>query len=424
MSGATRVFVARLAGTVVFDPNGDPVGKVRDVVVLLSPSGRPPQATGLLVEVVGRRRIFVPMTRVTSVDPGAVITTGLVNLRRFQQRPAETLVVAELLDRTVTVRDTGERLPVVDVGLEPTRVRDWVVSKVAVQKRAKRFGRRGETRVLDWLDFSGLADAEPGQGAANLLAAIERMRPADVATMLRELSPKRRGEVAAALHDERLADVLEELDPDAQKEILAALEAERAADVLEEMGPDDAADLLGELPTEQAEALLRLMDPDEAAPVRRLLTYEDTSAGGMMTSEPIILGPDATVAEALAHIRNPELSPALSAMVYLTRPPLETPTGRFLGVAHFQRLLREAPSELVSAAVDSDLQPLRTDATLDDVTDHFGRYNLVAAPVVDESGALLGAVTVDDVLDHLLEGRLGADWRRRDPDEAGVRHGA
>jgi uncharacterized protein YrrD len=92
----------------VFDPNGDQVGKVRDVVAGLRGESRPPRVLGLVVEVLGRRRIFLPMTRVTSVDSGQVITTGLVNMRRFQQRSSETLVLAELFDRTVTIKETGQ----------------------------------------------------------------------------------------------------------------------------------------------------------------------------------------------------------------------------------------------------------------------------------------------------------------------------
>ena len=162
---------------------------------------------------------------------------------------------------------------------------------------------------------------------------------------MHELSAKRRAEVAAALDDRRLADVLEELPEDDQVEILGKLDADRAADVLEEMGPDDAADLLGELPPEQREQLLALMQPEEAAPLRRLLSYADNTAGGMMTTEPVIVSPDATVAEALAQIRNSDLNPALAAQVYVCRPPNETPTGRYLGTVHFQRLLREPPAD-------------------------------------------------------------------------------
>ena len=349
------------------------------------------------------------MTRVTSVDSSQVITTGLVNMRRFEQRSTETLVLGELFDRTVTIRDGGQQATVFDVAMEQSRTRDWAVTRVAVQHGSKRFGRRGQTQVFEWPEVTGLIDTELGQGAAHLLAALDSMRPADLANVLHELSAKRRAEVAGALDDERLADVLEELPEDDQVEILGQLASERAADILEEMAPDDAADLIAELPADTAEQLLRLMDPDEADDVRRLLSYEEHTAGGLMTTDPVILPPDATVAEALARIRLAELSPSLASMVYVCRPPLETPTGRFLGIGHFQRLLRVPPSSLVSGVIDSDIEPLRVHAPLEEVTRLLAAYNLVASPVTDDDGHLLGVVTVDDVLDHLLP----ENWRDR-----------
>ncbi|MBD0291964.1 MAG: magnesium transporter [Jiangellaceae bacterium] len=405
----TRVYVARLAGTAVFDPNGDQVGKVHDVVVTAPVPGSLSRALGLVVEVPVRRRIFLPITRVTSVDGGQVISTGLVDMRRFEQRQGETLVLGEMLDRRVRVEATGEEVIVSDVGIEQSRARDWVVTKVAAHGRGKRFGRRGETRIYSFDELTGFAVPEEAQGAANMLAAFEKLRPADLASMLRELSTKRRREVALALQDERLADVLEELDASEAQELIRSLDGERAADVLEAMDPDDAADLLSDLPTEQAEKLLTLMEPDEAAPVRQLLRYEDYTAGGMMTNEPVVLSPDATVAEALARIRNPDLTPSLAAQVYVCRPPLDTPTGQYLGTAHFQRLLREPPSSLVSGVIEADLDPLPPNAELEQVAGVFATYNLVACPVVDEHGRLLGVVTVDDVMDHML----GEEWRAR-----------
>jgi flagellar motility protein MotE (MotC chaperone) len=396
------------------------VGKVRDVVTALRSDGRPPRALGLVVEVLGRRRVFLPMTRVTSIDPGHVVMSGVVNMQKFQQRSQETLVLGELLDRGVTIKETGDESVVFDIGMEQQRTRDWLLSKVAVQKRAKRFGRKGQTHVLDWDEVVGLASENGTQGAAHLLDALDAMRPADLAGVLHELTPKRRAEVAAALDDERLADVLEELPEDMQVEIVGTLESERAADVLEEMSPDDAADLIAELPDDLAEQLLALMEPDDADDVRRLLSYDESTAGGMMTTDPVILSPDATVADALARVRNPDLSPSLAAMVYVVRPPLETPTGRLLGVSHIQRLLREPPSSLVSGVIDNDIEPLRTDTTLDDTTRHLAAYNLVASPVVDDDGRLLGVVTVDDVLDHLLPD----DWRREYNEYAGELYGA
>jgi len=415
MSGSpARVYVARLAGLPVYDPNGDQVGKVRDMVAMMRQGDQPPRVLGLVVEVFTRRRIFLPMTRVTSVDVGHVITTGLLNMRRFEQRATEVLVLGELLDRTVTIADTGATAVVFDMAMEQRRARDWMLTKVAVREGSKRFRRRGQTHVLDWGDVSGFTRIEEGQGATHILAAFESMRPADLAGVLHDLSPKRRKEIAVALDDERLADVLEELPEDIQVEILDGLDTERAADVLEEMSPDDAADLIAELPTETAERLLTLMEPDEAEDVRRLLTYEEHTAGGLMTSEPVILPVDATVADALARVRNAELSPALAAMIYVCRPPLETPTGRFIGIGHIQRLLREPPSELVSAVLDTDLDGLRPDDSLNTVSKYLATYNLVAAPVLDDEGRLIGAVTVDDVLDHLLP----EDWREHDhPDE-------
>ncbi len=409
MTTGTRVFVARLAGLPVFDPNGDQVGRVRDVVVALRIGKDAPRVLGLVFEISARRRIFVPIGRVKSVEPDAVLlTTGTVSLRQFDKRPGETLVLAELLDRSVTVLDSGATMTVVDVAMEHTRT-DWLLTRVAVRRTATglRTRRRGELLQLDWDEVSGFSLPEDGQGAANLLAVFEKLRPHDLAGVMHDLSGKRRAEIAAALDDERLADVLEEMPEDEQVELLAGLEDERAADVLEAMAPDDAADLLGEMQPADAERLLDLMEPDEATPVRQLLAYSDDTAGGLMTSEPVILPPNTTVAEALARIRHEDLSPSLAAQVYVVRPPYETPTGRYLGTAHFQRLLREPPSALISATVETDIEPLAPEVPLNEVTRHLASYNLVAAPVVDGENRLLGAVTVDDVLDHLLP----SNWR-------------
>ncbi|MER0482479.1 CBS domain-containing protein [Streptomyces sp. Edi2] len=416
-----RVFVSHLAGIAVFDPNGDQVGRLRDLVALLRVGDRPPRVLGVVVEVISRRRIFVPMTRVTGVESGQIIITGVVNMRRFEQRASETLVLGELLDRRVRLVETDEEVTVLDIGLTqlPAR-RDWEIDKVFVRKgKGGALRRKGETLTVEWSAVTGFSLEEHGQGAESLLATFEQLRPADLAGVLHHLSAKRRAEVAAALDDDRLADVLEELPEDDQVEIIGKLQDERAADVLEAMDPDDAADLLSELPEEEKERLLALMRPEEAADVRRLMSYEERTAGGLMTTEPIVLRPDATVADALARVRDPDLSPALAAQIYVCRPPDETPTGKYLGLVHFQRLLRDPPFTLVSSIADTDLPALPPDTPLPEVTSYLAAYNMVAAPVVDESGALLGAVTVDDVLDHLLPD----DWREdglHDPATAGL----
>ena len=369
MSTAPRVYVARLAGLNVYDPNGDQVGRVRDGVARVRTANLPPRVVGLVAEMPMRRRIFLPIGRITALEADAVVlNTGTLNLRRFEKRAGELLVLEDLLDRRVSIAATGRAGSVVDVAMEVDRTGDWAITRVAVREETGRLSRRGQLRQLEWSEVTGLIGAPDVQGTAGLLAVFDNMRAADLANVLQDLSANRRVEVARALDDERLADVLEELPEQDQLEILAALEPERAADVLEEMDPDDAADLLAEMT------------------------------------------PDSTVAEALARIREPQLSPALAAAVFVARAPTATPTGRYLGVVHFQRLLREPPSALLGGVVDNDIDPLEPDTPLAEITRRMATYDLVCMPVVDDKDRLVGAVTVDDVLDHLLP----EDWRDRD----------
>ena len=418
MASVNRVYAARLAGLVVLGPDGESVGRVRDVVISISIVRQQPRVLGLVVELLTRRRIFVPILRVTAIEPHAVtLITANVSLSKFTQRPGEVLVLGQVLDTRVRVNDpeleqlAGVDVVVVDLGIEQIRSRDWMVTRVAV-RGGRRLGRRGTVHVVDWKNVAGLtpsALAMPGQGVAQLLHQFEGQRPIEVADAIRELPSKRRTEVVNALDDERLADILQELPADEQTDLLMQLSTERAADVLEAMDPDDAADLLGALNPTDAEMLLARMDPEDSDPVRRLLKHSPDTAGGLMTSEPVVLAPDTTVAEALARVRDPDVTPALASLVFVVRPPTSTPTGRYLGCVHMQRLLREPPAALVSGIIDNHLPSLEPDTSLAALTRYFAAYNLVCGPVVDEESHLLGAVTVDDVLDHLLP----HDWRAR-----------
>jgi Mg/Co/Ni transporter MgtE len=418
MAAVHRVYAARLAGMVVLGPDGESIGRVRDVVISISIVRQQPRVLGLVVELLTRRRIFVPILRITSIEPGAVtLATGSVSLRRFAQRPGEVLVLGQVVETRVRVDDpdlpqlSGVDVIVVDLGIEQTRTRDWMVTKVAVRPQ-RRLARRSNVHVVDWQLVHGLTPsglAMPDQGVAQLLEQFEGQRPVEVAEAILELPDKRRYEVVSALDDERMADVLQELPEDEQADMLKQLPAERAADVLEAMDPDDAADLLGSMSPSDAEQFLRRMDPEDSEDVRRLLSHSPDTAGGLMTSEPVVLAPDTTVAEALARVRDPDLTPALASLVFVTRPPTATPTGHYLGCVHLQRLLREPPADLVSGIVDTDLPNLAPEDSLAAVTRYFAAYNLVCGPVVDDENHLLGAVSVDDVLDHLLP----EDWRER-----------
>ncbi|MBD8011038.1 CBS domain-containing protein [Microbacterium sp. NPDC077391] len=410
-----RVFVARLAGCAVFDPVGDRLGKVRDVVIVYRKTASP-RVIGLVIEIPGRRHVFLSIGRVTSIRAGQVISTGLINVRRFQPRPGEVRVVAEFLGRRVSLTDGGGTAVVEDVAIEQDRHGEWGITQLFLRKAktsASPFA-KGPTTFAAWNEVAELREPGRAQSAEQLVATYSELHAADLATTLLDLPQERRIEVAEELPDERLADALEEMPEDDQVGILDRLGDERAADVLDEMEPDDAADLLAQMSPERLEHLLALMDPEEAEDVRMLLRYGADTAGGLMTPEPIILSADATVAEALALIRRHELHPALAAAVFVTLPPFETPTGRLLGVVHFQKMLRYPPHERLGAILDESVEPVAVTASAAEVARMLASYDLVSLPVIDSAHRLVGAISVDDVLDYLLPD----DWRTHDADES------
>ncbi|WP_313477696.1 magnesium transporter MgtE N-terminal domain-containing protein [Microbacterium sp.] len=410
-----RVFVARLTGCAVFDPVGDRLGKVRDVVIVYRKTASP-RVIGLVIEIPGRRHVFLSIGRVTSIRAGQVISTGLINVRRFQPRPGEVRVVAEFLGRRVSLTDGGGTAVVEDVAIEQDRHGEWGITQLFLRKAktsASPFA-KGPTTFAAWNEVAELREPGRAQSAEQLVATYSELHAADLATTLLDLPQERRIEVAEELPDERLADALEEMPEDDQVGILDRLGDERAADVLDEMEPDDAADLLAQMSPERLEHLLALMDPEEAEDVRMLLRYGADTAGGLMTPEPIILSADATVAEALALIRRHELHPALAAAVFVTLPPFETPTGRLLGVVHFQKMLRYPPHERLGAILDESVEPVAVTASAAEVARMLASYDLVSLPVIDSAHRLVGAISVDDVLDYLLPD----DWRTHDADES------
>jgi len=420
---ASRVFAARLAGCSVFDPAGDRVGKVRDVLVVYR-SSESPRVVGFIIEVPGRRRVFLSVARVTSIGSGQLITTGTINLRRFEQRGGEVRVIAELIGRRVEFIDGSGSGVIEDVALESdgpgeNGEADWEVSQLFL--RRPRTGTspfaKGATVFAKWDAIRENASSTEAQSATQLVASYADMLPADLANALLDLPEQRMLEVAEELSDDRLADVLEEMPESEQVDILNRLDDDRAADVLDQMQPDDAADLIAQLSEERGEALLDLMDPEEAEDVRFLLDFAPDTAGGLMTTEPIIVSADATVAEGLALIRRHELAPALGAAICVTLPPYEPPTGRFLGMVHFQRMLRYPPNERLGTLLDPNLEPVMADTSAAEVSRILASYNLVSVPVVDKDHRLVGVVTIDDVLDYLLPD----DWRSTDSDEPAPR---
>ena len=400
MSGEL-LYAFRIMRLPLLDAGGQAIGKINDIIVVPSRGTEAPKVLGF-VATSQRRRIFISATRISTLDnAGAQLKSWDINLTPFRTRTGEQLLGKDILDKK-----HGDEI-VSDVALvhHTGKTSSWQISKVRLSKRGLLSGRAGH-RLVDWQEVSELF--APSTAIAAEAARLRDMHPSDVATIIRALPTEQRRQLADAMDDERLADVLEELPEDEQLRLIENLDMERLTSVFDEMEYDDLADLLGQMGIDQRTKVLDAMDDEDAETMRQLLSYPAGTAGSLMTPDIIVLGPDATVAEALAHIRDPERLVSIAAQVFVAHAPHYPPTGTYLGVVHFQRLLRERPSLSLKQCLDNEptIDPMLTDR---DVAKRLASYNMLAVGVCDSNGRLLGAVTVDDVLDNALP----TDWRRK-----------
>lgn len=397
------IYAFRIMRLPLLDAGGAPIGRLDDIVLI--PGSSNPRVLGFVASSQ-RRRIFVNAARVATLDgEGARLRSWDVDLNPFRQRPGEVLVGRDLIDRWV-----GDEA-VSDIALRANtdgKATWWEVSKVRLARRNV-LRRRPSYRLVDFAEVAPVL--VPGGAGSEMAAEAARLRdmhPSDVAGVVRALPLAQRRQLAAAMDDERLADLLEELPEAEQLRLIEGLDIERMVSVLEEMEYDDLADLLAEMPGEQRSRVLDAMDEEDADVMRRLLAYDEGTAGALMTPEIIILGAQSTVAEALAQIRDPEWLVSIATQVFVVQPPYKPPTGTYLGVVHFQRLLREPPAMELGRCIEQE-PTVAADTPEREIAEHLASYNLLSIGVCDEAGRLLGAITVDDVLDRTLP----TGWRQR-----------
>ena len=411
---ADLIYAFRVMRLPLLDAGGAVIGRLSDIVVVPARAGGAPRVVGFTA-LSQRRRIFVNAGRIASLDnDGARLRSWDVDLNPFKPRPGEKLLGRDVIDRRVgdeTVSDVALRRA--GTGGAGGGATWWEVSNVRLARRSN-LRRRPSFRLVDWVAVADLFAATTEMAAE--AARLRDLHPSDVANAVRLLPLHQRKQLAESMDDERLADLLEELPEAEQLRIIEGLDLDRLLGVLEEMEYDDLADLLAEMPGEQRTRILEAMDDDDAEVMRQLLSYEEGTAGSLMTPEIVILGPTATVAEALAEIRDPEWLVSIAAQVFVCQAPYKAPTGRYLGVVHFQRLLREPPSMELGRCLEQE-PVILPDTTEREVAERLASYNMLAVGVCDEAGRLLGAITVDDVLDRTLP----AGWRQRRRQTAPVR---
>ena len=408
------LYLSQVLGRPIRDLEGLRVAKVTDVIVRLGDDDHPP-VTGLVARY-RRRDFFLSRWRITELNENGVrLNSDILDLRPFVRRESEVLLRRDVLDKQLIDVDGKRVVRVNDVQIIQA-AGDWRVTgaDVSLQGLWRRLapagfaGTRKPVEVLDWADVGYLATDAATVQLKSSSDKLARLHPVEIARLAEALSYHHGSEVVESLDDETAAETLEEMPAERQVRILGDMDQERAADILEWMSPDEAADVLGDLPEEKAEELLGLMEHDEQADVVELLPYEDDTAGGLMTTEFVTLPRALTVGEALARLREMAETPNMIYYLYVVE---EEKSWKLCGVIALRSLILAEPSMPLEEVMRTEFQRADASEPARDVAQRIAEYNLLALPVVDESGDILGIITVDDAMEILLP----KDWRQRLP---------
>jgi CBS domain-containing protein len=412
------LYLSQAIGRPVRDRNDESIGKVADLIVAVG--DRYPPVTGLVVET-DRRRIFLPWSSVEYLDAsGAKLGTPTIDIDKFRQRPDEILLRADLMDKQIVDIDGRKVVRVNDLRLDEV---DGALHLVAVDVGAagllRRLGVEGRFRVLArnlrlpvperYIDWEDVDPVESSIASIKLRvphAGLAELHPADLATILDQLAPRDRAGILASLDNEAVADAMEEMEPETQVEVIEDLTPERAADILEEMSPDDAADLVADLDQDTRDEILGHMEREEAEEVQELLGYPEDSAGGIMTTAYIAVEEHLTAADAIDRLR--ELEPDAETIYYVYVTDEED---RLVGVLSLRDLIVAKPEMPVYEVMIREPVAVGVMADQDEVAEVVAHYNLLAVPVVDDDGHLVGIVTVDDAIDTVIP----TAWKKRLP---------
>jgi len=404
----------------VLDRDQQAVGQVEDVAVRLGETF--PLVTKLVVRPRGRKgRLLLPWSAVRSVSREVVtLHFPADQLQPSEIEPGEVLLEESVFDKQI-VDVQGHRVVKVDdlkLGSVQGQVRLIAVGiglrsflrRLNLEGVALRlwgwFGKRPHEALISWEHVHSLDESSQQLQLDTERAKLRRLNPADLADILGELSPDDRAAMVSSLDEETTAAAMEEMEFDLQRSVLDSVEAERAADILDEIDPDVAADLVGDLPEERAQQLLSLMEPEEASDVRSLMKYPDDSAGGLMTPEFVALPAGLTAQEAIAYVRKVGDEPETVYYCYVLNGQR-----RLVGVISLRRLIVAPPEAKLDDIMVRDLIAVAPLDSQEEVSRVIARYNLLAAPVVDAEGRMLGIVTVDDAIDAVLPTR----WKKRIP---------
>jgi len=411
-------FVSELMGRKVTDIDGNTIGSLVDLIATQVNIPIPKIAALKIKKSSGT--MLIPSVDVAALfSPVIPLTIHINEVQEYLPNDNDLELVEDVLDKQI-IDTNGVRVVRVN-DLEITRVNgEYYVSNVDIGGAGllRRLGFRRPAAVIpdkavgslpsgmiSWEDVELISHDEPMQLKVPS-DKLSVLHPADLAQILSDLNRQEGSKLLESLDDETLADTLEEVEPDFQASLVEQLPNERIADVLEEMSPDEAADLLAELPDDRSEQLLNLMQQDEAEDVRKLLTFPEESAGGIMNTEFVSLPDDLTAGQAITRIRETANDAETIYYLYVTDE-----TEHLLGVFSLRQLVLSNPKTHIKDFMETHLITVDLTDDQDHCAQIISKYNLLAVPVVDKNNVIHGIVTADDALDKIIP----TAWKKRLP---------
>ena len=408
-------YLSNMLGRPVYDSTGEKLGTVSDLAI--STGEVFPRITSLAFKGPGRTPFMISWRKYVEdfTEDEVRLNTESYNIRFSYLQPTEVLLARDLLDQQIVDTQGLKIVRVNDLKLSPSGSQLRLLGaevgvrgilrglhpllEKAVVSGAKLLNRKIEEKIIAW-HYMDLLDRDLSKVKLSVThKRLDELHPADVADILEQLDPKQRAEVFNHLDDARSAEVIAELEDEFQAETLDDMEDSEVSGLLGQMDPDDAADIIRDLPYEKAETLLRLMGVEDAAEIRRLLGYRENTAGGMMTTRFVALSEDDTVGEAIETLRHLDEDFPTVHYVYV----LEEDSEKLVGVMSMRTLVLAHNDTRLGDVMYTDIISVPPDEDEEEVASDISKYDLVALPVVDEGGHMLGLVTVDDALDVIEE---------------------
>jgi CBS domain-containing protein/sporulation protein YlmC with PRC-barrel domain len=409
----SEMFLSELVGVPVVDKLQEPLGSVRDIIFARGEIF--PKATGLVVGLKDKKEeAVVLMEEIDSIGSQFVVTRSVKNRIVFARLfPQEFLLWKDVMDKQIL--DTGGariirvndlklarvdqdvRLMAADVGLRGLLRRLSLLA--AVDLILGVFRRRVPDTLISWDHVESLKIGEEKGGITVPTKHLSELHPADIAQVISQVRSEEKTAIFDSLSEKTAAEALHELEPKIQAMLLLTVDTKKALGILEKMPLDEAADVLGDLPSEKTEEFLRLLRPRRANEIRKLLAHPEETAGGLMTTEFITIPQNLTTEQTIERLR--ELAPDVETIYYLYVVEPE-PEGKLVGILSLRSLIIAPSQKPIAEIMIKDSISVSPKMNQREVADVISKYNLLALPVVDPAGRIIGIITVDDVIDFIL----------------------